>query len=255
MIKVRRKKREKPKNFLSCISLIRNGEKFNYTYKELIRNTCPYVDDFVMNFGITPEDDGTKGKLLELSNEFPSLRIVDSEWDMENIKEGTELAIQINKYLHMLDTEWVIYLQADEMLRPEDGAELREFLKTVPSDINQVELLRTYFWGTLQNRAEKHEIWLGRVFRAGTHYVGGDGMWIVQKAPGGITRHPALIFHYSRMGSEEEVNARWRNLDTFYHTPEKVAQFHKFDYEGDLEGRLISYNGPHPNGIEEFFSC
>lgn len=239
--------------FLTGITLIKNGDTLKYPYKECIRSLSSYCDQVLVNVG--HGEDITSNEVFKLVKELDNIQMFNKWWDMKNTGNGEELAKQANNMLLHASGQWIIYMQADEMLTQKDGLKLKETLKNLPNNINQVELLRTYFWGSLKTRAQKHEIWLGRVFRQWTHIVGGDGMYIEQRVTGGVVRHPALIFHYSRMGNEEDVNARWRNIDLLFHDTDKVAKFNKFEYNTKYRTDILKYNGPHPDGIEEFYNA
>ena len=237
---------------LTAVTLIRNGEKLKYPYKECIRNMSTFCDEVLVNYG--ESEDNTLEKLTKLAKELSNVTLVTREWNMSNTGDGSELAKQANELLPFVQSDWVIYVQADEMLRPDDGLLLRKVLDDALSHVNQVELYRTYFWGSLEQRATEHEIWLGRIFRKGTHMVGGDGMFLVSQVQQHVVRFHSLLFHYSRMGEEEDVNTRWRNLDLFFHERKEVAQFDKFKYDTKCRQDLIQYQGIHPEGIKEFYN-
>lgn len=233
---------------LTGLTLIRNGNELGYPWKECIMSMCWGCNQVLVNCGYST--DGTSEDLHNLS--IPKIDYGYIRWDLSNTGDGRELAIQANKMLPFVHHNWVVYLQADEFIMKEDYWKLQDFLATLPDTVTQVELYRTYFWGSLKKRAPKHEIWLGRVFRKGTHEVGGDGMHLTRKS-GEVVRFPIWIYHYSRIGSEEAITKRVRNLDQLFHSEEEVAKFKPFSYTEIPESELVDYDGPHPDGVKEFY--
>lgn len=234
---------------LTGMTLIRNGNKLKYPWKECVISMSNYCSNVLVN--CDAGEDNTLDELMELKKEYPNIFIYEHKWDMSNTGDGSELAKQANNLLPYVANPWVVYLQADEFILEDVGKKIRQQLQTAPDIVTQIELYRTYFWGSLDIRAEDQEIWLGRIFRKGSHTVGGDGMYL-NKRWGTVARYKGLIYHYSRMGSEEDVNTRWRNLDKLFHDPEVVNEFEHFSYSN--AGNLIQYNGPHPTGVKEFYN-
>jgi glycosyltransferase involved in cell wall biosynthesis len=225
---------------LTGITLIKNGTTLQYPYRECIKSLATYCDKAIVNVGISTDD--TKEEVAKLEKELPNLKSYSFEWSEENTGDGRELAIQANNLLKYIDTEWVLYLQADEFLLESDGFKIKEMLKTVPREVSQIELFRTYFYGDIHHRLPRDELFLGRIFRKNTHTIGGDGMYLIRKS-GEVMRTNCLIYHYSRIGTPEEITKRVRTLDRLFHPEEIVVNFDDFYYN---ETSLITYIGPHP---------
>lgn len=223
---------------LTGITLIRNGNKFNYPYKECIKQLSTICSEVIVNVG--DSDDDTS--VIEVPGR---VRIFNSKWDMSNTGDGRELARQANLLLPLVTTEWILYLQADEFVIDQ----LSDYLNTLPINITQVELFRTYFYRDLNTRLASEELFLGRVFRRSTHLIGGDGMHL-DRLSGDVIRTNINIYHYSRIGTEEQIDKRIKNLDRLFHEPEQVQNFSTFKYQTT---GLISYEGIHPVGIKEFY--
>ncbi len=237
---------------ITGISLIRNGVKFGYPFEMAITSLAQLCSEVLVN--VDPGQDKTLETLRGLKNRFPHIQLIETTWDMKNTGDGSELAKQANLLLPSAKNEWIVYMQADEMIHQKDMIGLKEFLRGVPENYSQVELYRTYFWENLRTRLLSDEIWLGRIFRNGTNTVGGDGMWL-NRHSGDAIRSPYWIYHYSRMGLEHKVNNRLRNLDSLFHDKEVVESFKPFSYSADSKGKeLVKYHGSHPEGIEAFYN-
>ncbi len=236
---------------ITGITLIRNGVKLDYPFELSIRSLADMCSEVLVN--VDPGEDKTLEVVRGLQMKYPQIRIVESKWNMANSGDGSELANQANLLIPMAKNDWICYMQADEMLHQKDHFQLKEFLRELPPNYSQVELYRTYFWENLRTRLLTDEIWLGRVFRKGTHSVGGDGMYLIRNS-GDVIRSAFWIYHYSRMGREDQVNKRLRNLDSLFHEPEVVESFKPFDYLEDSKGKdLVPYHGSHPEGIEAHY--
>lgn len=233
---------------LTGITLVKDGNLLGYPWKECIRSLSHICDDVFVNVG--DSTDNTLDDMLSL--EVPNLFVKQFTWDMSPTGDGRELAVQANNLLSYVDADWILYMQADEMLLESDKEELIRLLESLPDSTSQVELYRTYFWGDIRTRAPEYEIYLGRIFRPGTHKVGGDGMFLVRES-GEVYRSDKLIYHYSRMGSEEDITQRVRRLDGLFHSPEVIEKFSDFSYNQLATEALISYVGKHPRGIEDFY--
>jgi adenylate kinase family enzyme len=209
-------------------------------------------DEVLVNVG--KSSDQTEAEVNKLAEQLGNVRVHTFDWNENNRNMGSELAIQANNLLPYVTAgidSWVCYLQADELIAEWDVEFVRRELSVMPAQISQVELLRTYFWGDLQTRAVTEEIYLGRMFRAGTHTIGGDGMYLIRQS-GEVIRWPGkLIYHYSRMGDEQIVNRRLRNLDRMFHPDEIVESFAPFVYNS--KDNLRKWGGQHPSGIGEFY--
>ncbi len=234
---------------ITGVTLIRNGNSLGYPWKLTIRSLLATCDKVIVN--CSPTDDQTFEELRMISNYHP-VQIVESHWDMSNTGNGSMLALEANKAIAEVKSGWIMYLQADELVHEDDAEYYKNLANTAPSQISQVELYRSYFWGSLQQRYKENELWLGRLFRAGTNIVGGDGMHLIRFS-GEVYRAHKLIYHYSRMGSEKQITNRIRTLDRLFHNEQQVKQFKDFNYKEAPVADLIYYVGPHPAGVKEFY--
>lgn len=232
---------------LTGITLIRNGNELKYPWKECISQLTHVCDRVMVNCGYST--DGTSEDLYHLSKCIPKISFDYVKWDMKNTGNGAELARQVNLLLPFITEGWVLYLQADEFIHEKDKDAIHKLIETLPRTVTQIELHRTYFWGW-DKRAPKHEIFLGRIFRAGTHEVGGDGMHLIRKE-GQIVRSQIPIYHYSRVGSEEDITRRVRTLDLLFHEENMIKTFPSFSYNEIPSNELLAFDGTHPKLIKE----
>jgi glycosyltransferase involved in cell wall biosynthesis len=96
----------------SGMTILRNTIQFDYAFEESIRSALPLCDEFIVVVG--QSDDGTR-EAVEAMNE-PKIQIVDTEWSKRIEPQKLVLAQQTNIGLHLCRGDWVIYLQANEVL-------------------------------------------------------------------------------------------------------------------------------------------
>lgn len=235
---------------ITGVTLIRNGNLLRYPWKLCIKSLLATCDRVIVN--CSPTDDNTFEELKMISQYHP-VQIVESNWDMSNTGNGSMLALEANKAISEVKSGWIMYLQADELVHEDDAEYYKNITNTAPANIGQIEMYRSYFWKSLQQRYKNNELWLGRLFRVGTNIVGGDGMHLVRLS-GDVYRANKLIYHYSRMGSEKQITNRVRNLDRLFHDKEKVNQMKDFSYIEATQSDIIYYDGSHPAGVKEFYN-
>lgn len=232
---------------LTGVTLVRNGEALKYPWKACVKNLIAYCDEVIVNLG--DSFDNTREQLFALS--CPNLKIIETVWNMSNTGDGKELAEQANLAVAAATGDWIIYLQADELISESDHALVRQIMAAQPEHITQIEFLRTYFWENLTTRATDLELYLGRAFRRNTHIVGGDGMHLIRNS-GDVARTSVNIFHYSRIGTEQDITLRIRTLDGLFHEKEAVEKMQNFTY--NEVHKLDTYSGSHPEGIVKFYT-
>ncbi len=235
---------------ITGITLIKNANLLKYPWKLNIISMLSCCEMVIVNVDPTSEDN-TLEELRSIAKYYP-IQIVESVWDMKNTGDGRELAIQANKLLPHVRSNWVLYLQADELVHEGDARFINNLTDNISSDVSQIEFYRTYFWETIFQRYTPNELYLGRLFRTGTHEIGGDGMHLVRHS-GEVYRSSFLIYHYSRMGTEEEVTRRIRTLDGLFHEKDQVQKFTPFRYDSIDPANLIKYYNSHPKGVRELY--
>ena len=107
-----------------------------YPFLESFQSVLPAVDELVVVVG--DSSDGSVEAIKNLGS-F-KIRIVDSLWDM-NLKTGGKLfAQQSNLGLDEMTGDWVIHIQADEVIHEQDIMKLKEYIIKYNS-VQKVEAL------------------------------------------------------------------------------------------------------------------
>jgi len=108
-------------------TFIRNAVKYDYPVLESIRSVLPLCDQFVVAVG--DSEDGTRELIEGLGSD--KIRIIDTVWDDTLREGGRVLAVETNKALDAVaeDTDWVFYIQADEVLHEKSIPAIKEAMK------------------------------------------------------------------------------------------------------------------------------
>ncbi len=111
---------------ISAFSYVRNGIKMGYPFLESIQSVLPVVDEFVVVVG--DSTDGTREAILKLS---AKIKIVDTVWDMKLRSGGKIFAQQANIGLDGVTGDWIIHIQADEVIHEQDIEKVRKYILAV----------------------------------------------------------------------------------------------------------------------------
>ncbi|MEC8558232.1 MAG: glycosyltransferase family 2 protein [Planctomycetota bacterium] len=106
-------------------TIVRNAVRYDYPVVESIRSALPLVDEFLVAVGQC--DDGTR-ELIESIGSC-KLRIIDTVWDDNQRRGGTVLAQQTNIAMDHCEGDWLVYLQADEVLHENDQDSIAKSMK------------------------------------------------------------------------------------------------------------------------------
>jgi glycosyltransferase involved in cell wall biosynthesis len=101
---------------VSGFTMVRDGVRFDFPFREAITSILPIVDEFIVNVGDC--SDGTREAVEAIAS--PKIRVFESVWDPEMRRGGEVLAYQTNLALDRCTGDWCFYIQADEVVHEED---------------------------------------------------------------------------------------------------------------------------------------
>lgn len=273
---------------ISGIMPLRNAVKLGYPFELALRSLQRFCDEVVVAVDPTSEDE-TLTRVRALG-----VRVVESVWDLDNHggHEGkSEIAQQTQVALDAATGDWILSLQADEVLHEEAVAFVRNTVAQKSPYVGY-ELPRLYFYGGLDWIRKDWTMPLVRLFRRGFLFpdpfcgamnfvpppmtaveIGVLGQVLpASRSPGAVFLTGTAIYHYSRVGDPQAVALRVRNLDTFYHEPGELLtepEVPKYDFselrqldtyvrehEKELAAtELLQFFGTHPAGVKEYYRC
>ncbi len=246
---------------ITGITLLRNAVKLGYPFELAIRSMYALCDEVVVLVDPTSEDE-TMARVRELMDpqRFPgffpeTFAIVESRWDMTNHRGHTncEISMQTAKALEHATGDWVLSIQADEVLHEAEIEPLRKVIEIANANgITGIELQRLYFYGSLEKVREDWTLWLLRLFKRGCWKPDVDGAMRFDPIGSQVRMRTeaARMFHYSRIGDPQQIADRVRNLDRFFHAPEKVKDGALPPYDFEALRKLDTYVVGHESEVE-----
>jgi hypothetical protein len=103
---------------ISGFTIVRNITLNDYPALEAILSILPIVDELIVLVGDSQDDTVERIQTLDSSK----IKIIHSVWDKSMIEGGSVLAAETNKAKNFLspDSDWLLYIQADEILHEKD---------------------------------------------------------------------------------------------------------------------------------------
>jgi glycosyltransferase involved in cell wall biosynthesis len=238
---------------VSGVTIVKDGLALGYPFREAIRSLLPLVEELIVNVG--QGEDGTWEAVHALDD--ARIRPFRSVWD-PRARDGQALSEQTNLAFARCRGDWIVYLQADEVLHEEDLPALTEQLEH-----HGATSIEGLVFDYLHFYASPHVInddWLSfypRAVRAVRNGIGvasaGDAAGFVRRIGSrsrGLVKAPARarIFHYGWADAGGKY-ARARALSSLYHdrfasTPEDI-------FPADLTSHrhVRAFAGTHPEVV------
>lgn len=234
--------------------ILRNGIKMDYPFREAIRSALPLCDTFWVSVG--QSDDGTREAVEALGDS--RIRIIDAVWDLNLRQGGAVLAMETNKLLAQLPpADWVLILQADEVLHEADYPAIRAAMHRWRSDRRVEGLLFDYlhFYGSYE--------WTGasrRWYRREVRIIRRDPAIQAYRDAQGFRRQGrklqvklagARIFHYGWVRPPEAQLVKFEEMNRFWHSDEWIARHKPERFIYHTTDLLRRYEGSHPAVMAE----
>ncbi len=240
-------------------TFVRNAVRFDYPVCESIASLLPLVNTLVVLLGNS--EDGTSDMLRQHFADEPRIRWVDSVWDDRLREGGRVLAVETDKAYRALGREfdWVIYLQADEVIHQNDYPVLRKAMEQHLGNPKVEGLLLQYkhFYGSydyvgINRRWYRREV---RVMRPlpGLHAWRDaqgfrcDGRKLLVKST------MARVFHYGWVKNPLQQQDKQVNFNRLWHSDEYVQEHiavrETYEYGGNEQ--LDTFTGSHPAVMEK----
>lgn len=239
-------------------SFVRNAVKFDYPVVESLRSILPVCDRVVVAVGASDDD------TLEIVTAIDpqKIEVVKTVWDDSQRHAGRVLATETNKALEAVskDTDWALYIQADEVMHERDYDALRRAMQTWQNDdrvdgllLNYIHFYGSYDYVGISPRWYRREV---RVIKRQKHIFSyGDAQGFRKNAEEKLDVKPAdaTVYHYgwvkepqAQQRKQESFHALWHNDEWIHQNVKKAATF---DY-GDIDA-LEKFHGSHPAVMRE----
>ena len=250
---------------IGAFTYVRNGIQFLYPFIESIQSVLPIVDDFVVVVG--DSTDGTREAILALQSQ--KIRIVDTVWDMSLRTGGQLFANQANAGLDAVKGDWLIHIQADEVIHEKDVLKLKEHIVRYDRHPRVEGLLFPF----LNFRGDYDHIHTGRcVHRHEIRAVRRNPLVRSYRDSQGFRKYSSLenfasgekgeklsvvkidipVFHYSYVRPPKKMKLKSEFFSRFYNSDEAVQQVYsemeEFEYN-DVD-HLERFRGTHPASMQ-----
>ena len=250
---------------VSGFTICRNSEKLGYPFIESIQSLAPLCNEIIVTLDDTL--DGTREQLLELQAQLKQqlqieLKIIDTKWNMQNMKGGAELAVQTDIALSHCQHNIVFYLQSDEVLHEEDYPLIQQDLLKLEQHPEAKSLVFQWihFYGD-QHTIVKNRKWYRKEIRAFKKDSGlksyKDAQSFRKAHEDTLIKLPALeskakVLHYGHMRPKElmaeKVNyfkEQWQDKDQ-----SKIAADKVFKAQYGIQ----KFKGTHPKIMQHYLS-
>ena len=235
---------------VSGFTIVRNGVKFSYPFKEAILSILSVCDEFIVNVG--DSDDGTFEAIESIRDK--KIRIIRRQWDISLRDHGQLLSVETNHALRECSGDWCFYVQADEVVHEKYLPIVKEAMQNHFNNSKIEGLIFKYkhFYGSYDYYQDNYRRWYVhqvRVIRRKEDIVSwGDAMDF--KHPDGsrlnAIRINAEIYHYGHVRPPIAMIEKTKGFNELYHDDNEVSQImSSFQLYNDL-GNLKRFEGTHP---------
>ena len=246
---------------ISGFSMVRNATKLYYPIKEAIESVLPICDEFVVAVGKGDEDDYTRERIESIDSD--KIKIIDTEWDIENQRNGVIHAEQTNLALEHCTGDWCFYIQADEIIHEKYLPVIKDRCLELLEDDEVEGLVFDYrhFWGDYRHYQISHG-WYKREARIIRNNCGIKSHNSAQGfrkdgRPIRAAHANAEVFHYGWVRPPKYMETKRKTFNTIHWGKDEAEEFHEdkpneFNY-GPLN-KLPVYKGSHPAVMEDWIA-
>lgn len=235
---------------VSGFTIIRNGIKYFYPFREAILSILPLCDELIVNVG--DSEDNTLNVVRSIQSN--KIKIIQRKWDMTLREGGKLLSVETNAALNECTGDWGVYIQADEVLH-------EKYIDVVNNgmikyqDTDSVEGLRfryKHFYGSYDYIQDNYRNWYikeTRVIKLNKGIVSwGDAMNFKHHDGSAITSVDidAEIYHYGWVKPPDTMMLKRADFHKLYYNEEIINQSPLPDLKFDDFGNLKKFEGTHP---------
>jgi len=251
---------------ISATTYVRNGLKMMYPFIESIQSALPLVDEYIVVLG--DSEDGSREAILNLKSE--KIKIVDSVWDMTMREGGKLFALQSNIGLDHARGDWILHIQADEVIHENDLSKLKKCIGQYNDQPKVEGLLFPFlnFRGDYKHihtgrQAHRFEIRafkrnpLIRSYKDSQGFRKFTSLQTYAEGEKGEKLHVAKIvipmFHYNYVRPPKQMKEKAKVFSSMYNNDEWIEKNFKDLAEFDFNqvDKLELFKGIHPKVMEE----
>ncbi|MCH9016054.1 MAG: hypothetical protein IH877_10255 [Gemmatimonadetes bacterium] len=236
---------------VSGVTIVRDAVRLDFPIVEAVQSVLPLVDEMVVNVGRSA--DGTLQLLCETLT-HRKVQIVEREWG--DNRDGRVLAIETQAAFDLVQGDWVVYVQADEVLHESGVPALRSAMQECLEDRKVEGLLVnfTHHYGTPELIATART-WYRRETRVIRSGIGAESFEHAQgfRVEGGRRRIRArktdAVFHHYGWARPAAALLEKRIVDA-----QIYGRTSRFSGQTVLPWQygVRPFSGTHPAGMEQW---
>ena len=224
---------------VSGFTIVRNAVNFDYPVLEAISSVLPLCDEFVVAVGSS--EDATLELIKSIRSE--KIKIIETTWDDSLRTGGRTFALETDKAFNEIsgDTDWVIYIQADEVLHEKYYSVVKDAMTKYLNDPLVDGLLFDYrhFYGSYDYVGEswswyRREIRIIRNDKKIFSYRDAQGFRKLPNEKLNVKLIDAFIYHYGWVKDPKAMQRKQKGWNRFYHDDgwieKTIAEASEFDY-------------------------
>lgn len=245
---------------ITGVTIIRNAVKNDYPIVEAINSILPMVDEMIVS--IDRGEDDTEQLIKGIVSD--KIRIVYSNWNMGLREGGKVYAVETDKAIAHVsaDTDWIFYIQADEVIHEKYHATIIEAAKKYSTNDKVQGLLFKYlhFYATYDYVGDsrkwyKYEVRMIKNDRRITSYKDAQGFRIGKKKLN-VVLIDAEVYHYGWVKSPQQMRQKQKDTDRYYlnqvveETANPVNSTDIYDFDKNFDS-LRKFTGTHPKVMQQ----
>lgn len=239
---------------ISGFTILRNGIKYDYPFIESIKSILPIVSEMVIAIGKSEDD--TLQAVRSIGSD--KIRIIETVWDMENNKQGSEFARQTNIALRECHKPWAFYLQADEVVHEDDLEIIQSAVEKNDSDdsVDALSFKYIHFEACYDYYNPFRYKTAVRIVRNVKNIVSIKDAAEFGKTDGSkLNAMPsgARMFHYGWVKSPKVMLEKMKSFEKFWHDDGYVADKYSGLDEYDFKMLQVSrvFKSSHPEVMKD----
>lgn len=251
---------------ISGFSFCRNAHSLFYPFQESIRSILPLVDEFVIAVGRGDASDTTVDMISAIGSD--KIRIIHTEWDTNTYRGGTEYARQTTIAKEACSGDWLMYLQADEVVHEADIPIIRQRCLDMlhHTEVEGMVFDYLHFWADYDHYHTSHG-WYPREIRI-IRNLPDVYSWVdaqsFRRIPNfnrvnfaqlegteklKVVRSNARIFHYGWVRPPDFMQRKKFAMESQYHGSSAVNSNDLFEY-GNVS-KITRFKGTHPSVMQQ----
>ncbi len=244
---------------ITGVSIIKDAIIYDYPVVESIQSILPICDEVIVAVGKSNDE------TLELVKKIKDkkIKIIETTWDEENRTGGTILSNETNKALSYVskDTDWIFYIQADEVIHEKYLEVVRRGMKECKDDdkidgllFNYLHFYGSYDYVAVSSGWYQEEIRVVKNNRQVYSYGDAQGFRKQYNKKLNVCAIDAYINHYGWVRAPKSMQKKQIKFNSFWHDDEwldkNIPKVERYDYNSSVH-KLIRFEETHPQVIQK----